>query len=161
MAFQAEIEKLARTRRAYLRFALAENRPDRIWTGGVDRRYGKVGDAQGIVPVMATVSRFGTIQRSLANYLYSLEVPNVSIELFDPEREWHALTGGSRRPDHLPEPEPLAAGLGRRVEPLRPAGRGGADSQAVLSVGREGHLGLSGGQRQLSGRESAAPVHHD
>ena len=95
MAFQAEIEKLARTRRAYLRFALAENRPDRLWTGSVDRRYGKVGDAQGIVPVVATVSRFGTIQRSLANFLYSLEVPNVSIELFDPEREWHALAGGA------------------------------------------------------------------
>lgn len=94
MSFQTEIEKLARTRRAYLRFALAENTPGRLWTGAVDRRYGKVGDAQATVPVLGTVARFGTIQRSLANYLYSLEVPHVSVELFDPDREWRALAGG-------------------------------------------------------------------
>jgi hypothetical protein len=93
-SFLTEIEKIARTRRAFLRFALAENNPNRPWAGPIDRQYGKVDDAQREVPVAGTVSRFGTIQRSLATFLTSLEVPNVSIELFDPYREWRALGGG-------------------------------------------------------------------
>jgi hypothetical protein len=104
MSFRTEIEKLARTRRAYLRFARKENKTDRSWAGPEDRRYGKVADAQGVqvvggdrdglVPIVGTISRFGTIQRSLATFLTSLEIPNVSVELFDPTREWRALGGG-------------------------------------------------------------------
>ena len=48
MSFRTEIEKLARTRRAYLRFARKENKTDRAWAGPEDRRYGKVADAQGV-----------------------------------------------------------------------------------------------------------------
>lgn len=93
MSFIDEIAKLARTRRAYLRFAQEEN-PDRPWAGLTDRRYAKVDDAQSLVPLLGTVSRFGTIQRSLATFLTGLEVPNVSIELFDPDRQWRSLIGG-------------------------------------------------------------------
>lgn len=99
MSFNDEIVKLQRTRRAYLRFALEENNPARTWYGAVDRRYGKADDSTGIVPVYGTVVRFGQVQRSLANFLYSLEVPNVSVELLDPDGEWRAYVGGTT--DHL------------------------------------------------------------
>ena len=103
MSFQTEIEKLSRERRAWLRFALAENSSDRLWVGHIDRRYAKVGDdVDPTLPAVAGVSRFGTVQRSLANFLFSLEVPNVTIELIDPDPSdlpadyptWREIAGG-------------------------------------------------------------------
>lgn len=93
MSFQTEIEKLARTRRAFLRFALAENAAERLWTGAVDRRYGKVGDGAGLVPVRGTVLSFGSVQRALANYRFAVEVPTFNVALTDEDGEWRAIIG--------------------------------------------------------------------
>lgn len=92
MAFLDEIVKQTRKRRAFMRFASAEN-VGFPWVGAADRRYGKVDDATDLVPVVGTVATLGSIQRSIANHLYTIELPTIATTLIDPRREWRALGG--------------------------------------------------------------------
>lgn len=94
MAFADEIVKLQRQRSVYTRLALDENNGTRLWSGPVDRRYGKAYDRVDLIPITGTVQRLGTVQRSLVNFLQTLEVPNITVELLDPDREWRAQAGG-------------------------------------------------------------------
>lgn len=97
MSFADELAKLQRTRRAYVRFA-REGNPEGSWIGDLDRRYGKVDDPSGDVPVRGTVENFGSFTSALANTEFPLEVPTTQTSFTDPDREWRAL---GDRPSNL------------------------------------------------------------
>lgn len=90
MSFDTELARLARTRRAYIRFCREFN-PIGAWTGETERLYAKTDDPRGPVPVTGTVDTFGTFNNFIANHEYPLEVPSITTTLIDPVNEWRAL----------------------------------------------------------------------
>lgn len=97
MSFADELAKLQRTRRAYVRFALALNSTP--WPIETDRQYQKVDDSRGDVPARGTVVSFGSLLNHLANHEFPLDVPTIQTELLDPENEWRTL--GDRPSNNL------------------------------------------------------------
>lgn len=92
MAFSDEVKKLQRTLRCYLRFQTGTGSENPGVTGPfTDRRWGKVADNTGGVPVKGTVSKFGTFSRALTNADQGFEAPSVSTELLDKDNEWRTL----------------------------------------------------------------------
>lgn len=86
--FEAEIAKLQRVMRAYIRFSSDEN-PSVTNLG--TRLYGKIWDNTGAVPVKGTVTSFGSYPRALANFDQTIETAAIAPELLDPDNEWSML----------------------------------------------------------------------
>lgn len=90
MAFLDEIKKHQRQRSVYLDFSVANN-PGVDWEGAVSRLYGTAYDDLGPIPIVGTVTSFGTFARSVLTMERDLETPSVTVELIDDNNEWRRL----------------------------------------------------------------------
>jgi len=92
MAFNDEIKTLQRPLRCYLRFQTGTG-SENPGVSGVftDRRWGKVGDSTGDVPIKGTVSKLGTFSRALTNADQGFETPSVATDILDRDNEWRQM----------------------------------------------------------------------
>ncbi len=92
MAFSDEIKKLQRTLRCYLRFQTGTGSENPGVSGTfTDRRWGKVADNTGTVPVKGTIAKFGTFSRALTNADQGFEAPTISTDILDKDNEWRQM----------------------------------------------------------------------
>jgi hypothetical protein len=86
MAFADEIIKAKRKVIPYLRFARLLN-PE-PWAGPDERLYGHSFEGSAETPIKGHVLSFGNFNRSLANQLFSVEIPGLTVSLMDPDYDW-------------------------------------------------------------------------
>lgn len=92
MAFSDEIKKLQRVIRPYVRFSTGTGSDNPGVSGSfTDRRFGKVADNTGTVPIKPTVEKLGTFTRALTNFDQDFEIPSIQTSLFDKANEWRVL----------------------------------------------------------------------
>ena len=84
MGFLEEVVKPKRKIMPYLQMGMPDN---------TERLYSYADEGTYRERMAGTVQSFGSFNRSLANALFSIEIPSLNTTLLDPDREWRALVG--------------------------------------------------------------------
>lgn len=86
MGFRDEIVKARRKVLPYIRFSQSLN--SGAWSGPSERLYGAGDIATYSGPIKGQVLQFGSFSRTVANIMFSLEIPGTASTLMDPDRDW-------------------------------------------------------------------------